>query len=91
VGREEELYQEKTVVQQLHWVSGAAGIPGDYAVQIRSTHKAAPAALNPTDKGAIVRFATPQKALTPGQYAAFYHGDELIGSGVIQPRAEDPS
>jgi tRNA-specific 2-thiouridylase len=25
----------------------------------------------------------PQKAITPGQFAAWYDGEELIGSGVI--------
>jgi tRNA-specific 2-thiouridylase len=31
----------------------------------------------------IISFSRPQKAITPGQFAAWYIKDELIGSGVI--------
>lgn len=34
--------------------------------------------------GMYVIFNEPQKAVTPGQFAAWYDGDELIGSGVIK-------
>lgn len=30
-----------------------------------------------------VMFTMPQRAVAPGQFVAFYHGEELIGSGVI--------
>ena len=36
-----------------------------------------------TDRIAHVRFTTPQRAVAPGQFIAFYDGEELIGSGVI--------
>lgn len=32
----------------------------------------------------FVLFDKRQKGITPGQFAAWYHGEELIGSGVIQ-------
>lgn len=35
------------------------------------------------DPSLVVRFTTPQRAVAPGQFVAFYVGDELIGSGVI--------
>jgi tRNA-specific 2-thiouridylase len=34
-------------------------------------------------EGLYLIFNTPQKAVTPGQFAAWYEGNELIGSGVI--------
>ncbi|MEK9156616.1 MAG: tRNA 2-thiouridine(34) synthase MnmA, partial [Patescibacteria group bacterium] len=37
----------------------------------------------PTDLVAEVRFTSPQRAVAPGQFVAFYEGDELLGSGVI--------
>jgi tRNA-specific 2-thiouridylase len=31
-----------------------------------------------------VRFSSPQRAIAPGQFVAFYVGEELIGSGIIK-------
>lgn len=35
------------------------------------------------EDGIYILFEKKQKAITPGQFAAWYQGDELIGSGVI--------
>ncbi len=35
------------------------------------------------EEGAYLVFDEPQRGIAPGQFAAFYSGDELIGSGVI--------
>ena len=35
------------------------------------------------DQGAYILFDTPQRGITPGQFAAWYDGDELVGSGII--------
>jgi tRNA-specific 2-thiouridylase len=32
----------------------------------------------------FILFSKKQKGITPGQFAAWYHGDELVGSGVIE-------
>jgi len=33
--------------------------------------------------GAYIVFDSPQRGITPGQFAAWYAGEELVGSGVI--------
>ena len=34
--------------------------------------------------GVYLLFDTPQRGITPGQFAAWYDDDELVGSGVIE-------
>ena len=39
--------------------------------------------LHKKEEGLYMLFDRPQRSITPGQFAAWYEGDELIGSGVI--------
>lgn len=54
-------------------------------VQVRYHHAAAPATIevDRVAQTARVHFDQPQHAIAPGQGAAFYHGDRLIGGGWI--------
>jgi tRNA-specific 2-thiouridylase len=36
------------------------------------------------EEGLYIRFDEPQRGITSGQFAAWYSGDELVGSGVIE-------
>jgi tRNA-specific 2-thiouridylase len=36
------------------------------------------------EEGAYLLFDEPQRGITAGQFAAWYDGDELIGSGTIK-------
>jgi len=53
-------------------------------VKIRHRHEPAWAALdNAGNETVEVRFDEPQRAVTPGQAAVFYNGDEVVGGGWI--------
>jgi tRNA-specific 2-thiouridylase len=39
--------------------------------------------LHRKEEGLYITFETPAKAVAAGQFAAWYNGEELIGSGVI--------
>jgi tRNA-uridine 2-sulfurtransferase len=52
-------------------------------VRIRYRQSLQQAELFVQEEGVYILFETPQSAITPGQFAAWYVKDELIGSGVI--------
>ncbi|MCB1230704.1 MAG: tRNA 2-thiouridine(34) synthase MnmA [Verrucomicrobiae bacterium] len=56
------------------------------SIQPRYRCRATPVSVELSGEGgaAEVRFETPQRALTPGQIAAFYEGETLVGGGVFQ-------
>ena len=57
----------------------------ELAVKVRYATPAAPASVEPVDADSLrVHFHTPQRALSPGQSAVFYHRDEILGGGIIQ-------
>ena len=72
------------------------GEPLAATVKIRYRHEGADALIRKRDctpgngctpgtgVGLEVSFKTPQKAVTPGQAAVFYSGDEVLGGGWIE-------
>lgn len=72
---------------EIHWVNPARALsPGQsarFSVRIRYRQPLQGARLFIRDEGAYILFDTPQRGITPGQFAAWYDGDELVGSGVI--------
>ncbi|MFZ2644052.1 MAG: tRNA 2-thiouridine(34) synthase MnmA [Verrucomicrobiia bacterium] len=86
VGDDAALASTECIVERCNWVS----IPApdqlrEVSVKIRSQHKGSAAVIEPFDGGARVRvrFAEPERAVTPGQAAVFYDGDLLLGGGWI--------
>ncbi len=73
--------------EEVHWVDPLQQMqPGDsrrFRVRIRYRQPLQEAVLYLRDKGLYVVFDEPQRGITPGQFAAWYDGDELVGSGVI--------
>ena len=85
VGADEDLVKSRLLVRQVNWVR--LFNPGDSfeaRVKIRNKHFPAEARVEARSGGeAFVEFAKPQRAITPGQAAVFYDGDELVGGGWI--------
>ena len=52
-------------------------------VRIRYRQPLQDAEVIKNEKGIYIKFDIPQKSITPGQFAAWYINDELIGSGTI--------
>ncbi len=73
--------------EDLHWVRPDLALDSDqsarYDVRIRYRQKLQSAELHKVDSGLYIIFDLSQKAISPGQFAAWYAGDELVGSGII--------
>jgi len=73
--------------EDIHWLRTdlrlQAGQETSYLVRIRYRQELVPAILRQTDAELEIHFAHPVKAVAAGQFAVWYDGDELIGSGVI--------
>jgi tRNA-specific 2-thiouridylase len=85
VGTQRELGSGELTAQDVNWVSGQTpGEPFRAEVKIRYTAREAEALVTPLSEGrAAVKFDAPQRDITAGQAAVFYHGDLLIGGGII--------
>ncbi|MCU0255634.1 MAG: hypothetical protein MUF60_02725, partial [Vicinamibacterales bacterium] len=89
VGPREALLRTTFEVAQVNWVAGVAPAgPVRAGVQIRHRHAAAPASIDAIAEARVrVTYDEPQPAITPGQAAVFFDGDEVIGGGWIGPGA----
>ncbi len=71
----------------IHWLREdqkmANGESRDYLVRIRYRQALQEAKLIMKDSALFIEFKKAQSAITPGQFAAWYEANELIGSGVI--------
>ena len=85
VGPEQELFHRKFVVRDLNWIRAIRNGEGIEAhVKIRHNHPGAPAQVESHGASeAFVTFCQPQRAITPGQAAVFYDGEEVVGGGWI--------
>ncbi len=91
VGSKEDLMSRGLVAQRCNWLSfqRPAG-PLECSVKIRYRSTPVPALVTVGDDPttAFVEFETPQRAVTPGQAAVFYRGEEVLGGGWIEePRS----
>ena len=72
---------------EVHWVREDLrlqnGESKDLMVRIRYRQALEKATLYQFEEGLFIEFENPQSAIAEGQFAAWYDGEELLGSGVI--------
>ena len=80
-----DLESSEFTAKGVNWTASETPVaPVRADVKIRYRHEPAAAAVFPLPDGkARVVFDQPQRAITPGQAAIFYVGDEVIGGGWI--------
>jgi tRNA-specific 2-thiouridylase len=83
------LFRKALFIQagEIHWVRPDLALRlGDerrFSVRIRYRQPLQNAVLVMQTEGLYLVFDEPQRGITAGQFAAWYTGDELVGSGVI--------
>ncbi len=86
LGTREECCAQAMTVDELNWigVDVAPGAQLRVEVQVRYHHTPVWATVHAQGASGEVVFDVPELAVTPGQGAAFYLGDRLIGGGWIR-------
>jgi tRNA-uridine 2-sulfurtransferase len=84
VGTKEELGCKGLIANNVNWIEGLDEDEIAGEVQIRYRSPAIPGVIRKTVAGSLeVRFTDDFPAVTPGQAAVFYRGDQLLGGGWI--------
>jgi tRNA-specific 2-thiouridylase len=88
VGPESELYARALVAAEVNWIPRAPAGPVRCTVRVRHGGREVPAEVRPLEGSrAEVVFDEPVRAVAPGQFAAFYAGETVLGGGFIERAA----
>jgi tRNA-specific 2-thiouridylase len=84
VGSRRDLLTDRCRVEAINWIGPPPHSRLRAHTRVRYRHHGTPATLTPLDATtAAVAFDTLQSAVTPGQGAVFYSGEEVLGGGWI--------
>ncbi|WP_026199234.1 tRNA 2-thiouridine(34) synthase MnmA [Lamprocystis purpurea] len=80
------LQSQSLTADRLHWISGSPPGPLPFPCHARLRHRQplqACTLTQITEQRCEVRFAEPQRAVTPGQALVFYRGDCCLGGATV--------
>ena len=84
VGGKKDLLAAECRVARINWIAPPPRGPIRVHTRLRYRTREVASTLTPADEqAAVVTFETPQAAVTPGQTAVFYDGEEVLGGGFI--------
>ena len=69
---------------QVNWIGDPPKLPAELTAKVRYRAEDVPASVEMRDNAVWVQFATPERAVTPGQSIVFYDGETCLGGAVIE-------
>lgn len=83
-GEHEELFSLSLDAPRVHWIVGEPPAQAfACTAKFRYRQPDRPVTVECRGEGAHVRFAVPERAVTPGQWVVFYDGETCLGGGPI--------
>lgn len=79
----EALFTSDFLITDMHWISEPASCPWAGMAKFRYRQFDVEVTLDREGEKFRIICSTPQRAITPGQYAVLYDGDVCLGCGVI--------
>ncbi len=80
---ENDLLKKEAQIKNINWFQ----MPTQTEVTCRIRYRQTPASgifqMDKSGKGGKLRFSSPQRAITPGQLAVLYQGDQMLAGGII--------
>lgn len=79
------LYKNGLIAKNMNWLPGAMPkLPLKCDAVVRYRHKPVKCLITKISRNKYqIKFAKPQRAITPGQSVAFYRSEEILGGGII--------
>lgn len=82
-GEGEELFSNALIAKEVNWIKKPDKISFECFAKFRYRQAEQRVCVTIQNDGVEVKFETPQRAVTPGQYAVFYDDKYCLGGGVI--------
>ena len=82
---DKNLFARTVILEKMNWIAGKAPeLPLKVKAKIRYRMEESPATIQKVKGKYLLKFSKPQRAAMPGQSAAFYKGQEVLGGGIIK-------